>query len=253
MLRGRRSPSSFHDALAEQVLAADLRVPESLPVLARGKHRSPAKGACFMEMASVLGGERWSDHPGCTHPLLGHLARMVNDLTTDAGRSRLAVLVPSVVGLTGGGPRWVVGFTGQVAVWALPDAAEPSQRAMAAGLVRVRQLREEVGPLSLPRDEDVEAALARVPWALSWLERFDVNRPIGVERFATRSAPAVMKAAAVGTAEAASDPDARLRELLEVAIDAARRLQDDELAEAAPDAGAEPVDATPPAAATRRR
>ena len=29
-------------------------VPDGLPVLSRGKHRSPRKGACFMEMASVL-------------------------------------------------------------------------------------------------------------------------------------------------------------------------------------------------------
>ena len=33
-----------------------------------GRHRNPRKGACFMEMASFLAGERWSDHPQCTHP-----------------------------------------------------------------------------------------------------------------------------------------------------------------------------------------
>ena len=37
--------------------------PVVLPILSRGKHRSPRKGACFMEFASLLAGERWSDHP----------------------------------------------------------------------------------------------------------------------------------------------------------------------------------------------
>jgi hypothetical protein len=34
-----------------------------LPILSRGRHRNPRKGACFMEMASVLAGEKWTDHP----------------------------------------------------------------------------------------------------------------------------------------------------------------------------------------------
>ena len=69
--------------------------PELVPVLSRGKHRSPRKGACFMELASYLAGERWSAHPACTHPLLAALARDVNDHTPDAGLARLAVLAPS--------------------------------------------------------------------------------------------------------------------------------------------------------------
>jgi len=57
--------------------------PELVPVLSRGKHRNPRKGACFMEMASYLAGEPWSDHPACTHPLLAAMARGVNDLLDD--------------------------------------------------------------------------------------------------------------------------------------------------------------------------
>src|SRR6266568_2169792 len=75
--------------------------PGLVPVLSRGKHRSPRMGACFMELASYLAGERWSDHPACTHPLLAAVARDVNDYTSDAGRARLAGLIPSVIGLTG--------------------------------------------------------------------------------------------------------------------------------------------------------
>jgi hypothetical protein len=75
--------------------------PVVLPILSRGKHRNPRKGACFMEFASLLAGERWSDHPTCTHPLLAAVARLVNDYTSDARRSRLVELIPSVIGLTG--------------------------------------------------------------------------------------------------------------------------------------------------------
>jgi len=32
-------------------------LPDMLPVLSRGKHRRPRKGACFMELASYLAGE----------------------------------------------------------------------------------------------------------------------------------------------------------------------------------------------------
>jgi hypothetical protein len=42
--------------------------PALVPVLSAGRHRTPRTGACFMEFASYLAGERWSDHPTCTHP-----------------------------------------------------------------------------------------------------------------------------------------------------------------------------------------
>ena len=73
------------------MVSHDGQPPELLPVLSRGKHRSPRTGACFMEFASLLAGERWSDHPVCTHPLLGAVARHVNDFTSDAGRPRRAM------------------------------------------------------------------------------------------------------------------------------------------------------------------
>src|SRR3954467_11691473 len=79
----------------------DNTAPDLLPVLSRGRHRNPSKGACFMELASYLAGERWSDHPSCTHPLLAGLARLVNDPTSGAARPRLAELIPAVIGLTG--------------------------------------------------------------------------------------------------------------------------------------------------------
>ncbi|MGH3843850.1 MAG: hypothetical protein ACRDS0_20750, partial [Pseudonocardiaceae bacterium] len=73
------------------------RPPDQLPVLSRGAHRRPEDGACVMEYVSVLAGSRFSDHPGCTHPGLAKLARLVNDhIEDDEVRSRLALLAPDL-------------------------------------------------------------------------------------------------------------------------------------------------------------
>ena len=74
------------------------QVPEFVPVLSAGRHRSPRSGGCFMEIASFLAGARWSDHPKCADPSLSELARCVNDVMPDDCRSQLAVMIPSVIG-----------------------------------------------------------------------------------------------------------------------------------------------------------
>src|SRR5437867_3852850 len=112
-----------------------IRLPQLLPVLSAGKHRNPRKGACFMELASFLAGERWSDHPACTHPLLAALARHVNDATSDAGRQWLAELAPSVVGLTGQDLHIDARIALQCATMALPVVAAERQRGMAVPAV----------------------------------------------------------------------------------------------------------------------
>src|SRR4051794_18033926 len=76
--------------------------PDSLPMLSAGNHRSPRSGGCFMEIASFLAGERWSDHPKCSDPSLAELARCVNDRIPDGPRPQLSIMIPSVIGT---GPR----------------------------------------------------------------------------------------------------------------------------------------------------
>jgi len=67
-------------------------LPDGLPVLGAGVHLAPEDGVCLMEYVSVLAGERFTDSPRCTQPMLALLARLVND-TVDVGfRSRLAPL-----------------------------------------------------------------------------------------------------------------------------------------------------------------
>ena len=72
--------------------------PDYLPVLSKGGHRNRAEGACFMEYASLLAGEEFSDHPECAHPVLAELARSVNDRLPDSERHRIAHLIPAVIG-----------------------------------------------------------------------------------------------------------------------------------------------------------
>jgi hypothetical protein len=85
-----------------------------------------------MELASYLAGERWSDHPACTHSLLASVARLVNDYTSDEGRPRLAELIPSVIGLTGDDLHIDALIALRCATIALPVAAADRQRVLAA-------------------------------------------------------------------------------------------------------------------------
>jgi hypothetical protein len=130
----------------------DRPVPDLVPQLSRGKHRNPRKGACFMELASYLAGERWSDHPSCTHPLLATMARLVNDHTTDEGRDRLGRLVPSVIGLTSDDAHIDVEIALRAATTALPVAAAERQRVLAVSVLAAERML-----VRLDADRDAEA------------------------------------------------------------------------------------------------
>ena len=199
----------------------DACVPELIPQLSRGKHRSPRKGACFMEMASYLAGERWSDHPACTHPLLATLARLVNDHTSDAGRGELIELVPSVIGLTSDDPHLDVQITLRAATTALPVASAERQRVLAVSVLAAERVLSDLdGRPDGALQERSREALAQVPDAADWAGRFTRamgTTPRGFHRY---GAPNTVRHAVVGIAQACvPDPDAILRGLLVAAID----------------------------------
>jgi hypothetical protein len=66
--------------------------------LERGKHSSPASGACVMELASMLAGERFSDQPRCVCPVVAALLRRVNDALDDERRQTLYRFASAAVG-----------------------------------------------------------------------------------------------------------------------------------------------------------
>jgi hypothetical protein len=66
--------------------------------LSRGSHRSPEDGACVMELASILAGESFSDHPECVSPVIATMLRAYNDRLDDARRQELLPYASAVVG-----------------------------------------------------------------------------------------------------------------------------------------------------------
>jgi hypothetical protein len=66
--------------------------------LGRGKHTSPEYGACVMELASMLAGEPFSDHPRTVSPAIGSFLRNLNDLLDDDRRQTLYAYAAQCVG-----------------------------------------------------------------------------------------------------------------------------------------------------------
>lgn len=195
-------------------------VPELMPTLAKGKHRSPRQGACFMEMASFLAGERWSDHPACTHPLLAEVARLVNDHTSDANRSRLADLIPAVIDTATDDLRVDARIARLCALHALPVVSAERQNVMAVTLLTADRVLASLD--GRPTDElsaEVVRALDDVPAAARWARRYTDGVRVSMDAYRRQSAPSTARCAVRGIAEACvPDPDAILRQLLVDAI-----------------------------------
>lgn len=200
--------------------------PDIMPVLSRGKHRNPHKGACFMEMASYLAGERWSDNPACTHPLLAALSRLINDNSTDAGRNQLAVLIPSVIGLNGDGTRWYALIARTAATAAFPESPAERQNALAVGLLtteRVLARLDERPPDSL--SEETRTALDRAPHSERWARHYWHESDITPQAYIARAAPAILRFSVHGILTSTlGQPDRQLRELLIDTIAVCRTL-----------------------------
>jgi len=194
--------------------------PELMPVLSRGKHRNPRRGACFMEMASFLAGERWSDHPECTHPLLANLARLVNDTVTDRLRPQLIPLIPSVIGLTSDDLHVDVAIALRSALSALPIAAGPRQHVLATSVLACERVLAELDG----RDRDslsphTRRVLDQVPEAEAWARCFSSRLRVSRRTFRDQTAPHILNIAVEGIALAcAPDVEQRLVDLLAATI-----------------------------------
>jgi hypothetical protein len=186
------------------------RMPDGVPILSPGRHRTPRQGACFMEFASYLAGEKWSDHPACTHATLAALARDVNDFSDDASRAQLTSLIHRVVGLTSPDPRFGIEVALRAARAALPIASMERQRALAVALL---SFDPELSPAT-------RAAFAQSPDLEGWARDY-----LGSTRLLPRATPrttqAIVHTAVTGIALACvPDANARLVALLRETIDA---------------------------------
>ena len=66
--------------------------------LARGKHPSSDHGVCVMELASMLAGEPFTDHPRSVCPVIGAFLRSYNDRLDERWRQDLYEFAAKVVG-----------------------------------------------------------------------------------------------------------------------------------------------------------
>lgn len=199
-------------------------IPDLMPRLSAGAHRTPRRGACFMEFASYLAGERWSDHPECTDPTLAALARGVNDQIGDRRRDELVGHIPRVIGLRGG-DRVIGSMVAlRAAIMALPVASMERQRVLAIGMQGVRRELAESASTDALLEALAEGALREVPDARAFADAYLSVRPPGSRALHPSAAPAIARLAATAIAEACiPDADDLLIRTLELAITDAER------------------------------
>jgi hypothetical protein len=173
-----------------------------------------------MEMASFLAGERWSDHPACTHPLLAHLARLVNDSVTDEWRPQLVPLIPSVIGLTSDDVHVDVAIALRSALTALPIAAAPRQHVLATAVMGCERVLAELdGRDRTSISPQSRKVLDQVPEAAAWARTFSTGLRGSRRTFRGQTAPHILSIAVEGIALAcAPDVEQRLVDLLTATI-----------------------------------
>lgn len=66
--------------------------------LSRGRHSSPERGACVMELASMLDTGPFTDHPRTVCPVIAAFLRSYNDWIDDGRRQDLYAYAAKVVG-----------------------------------------------------------------------------------------------------------------------------------------------------------
>jgi hypothetical protein len=161
-----------------------------------------------MEFASYLAGERWSDHPECTDPVLATLARLVNDAVPDDRRGELVTHIPRVVGLRGDDARLGRIVALRAASAALPVASMERQRALAIGILGLRRDLGRGIPASL--SQAAQQALDAVPDAAAWAASYLATARLTPPPLRRDALQGITRLAAVGIAEACIEDAASL-------------------------------------------
>lgn len=109
--------------------------------LSRGRHSSPEHGACVMELASMLAGECFSDHPRSVSRPIASFLRGYNDLLDDRRREDLYGYAATAVG-TAGPPRVEEARAARLLAWADAQWERRASRSL-LDRVRLRRLYKE--------------------------------------------------------------------------------------------------------------
>jgi hypothetical protein len=112
--------------------------PGSAVRLEPGSHRTPSDGVCIVELASIIGRERFSDRPRCVCRVLAAFLRGWNDRAGYADRQRLEPYASLIVGT--GGYRRISRIRRDICLsWAGADLDQgPLRRAAARLRMRAR-------------------------------------------------------------------------------------------------------------------
>jgi hypothetical protein len=108
--------------------------------LSKGKHTNPEDGACVMELASMLAGEPFTDHPASVCPVIGSFLRSYNDSIDSERRQALYEYASKVVGSRGcAGTRQA--RAARLAEWAEEMQRSRPTRFLRSPLRRIGRLR----------------------------------------------------------------------------------------------------------------
>jgi hypothetical protein len=224
------------------------RLPDGLPVLAPGRHRRKRNGVCLMEFTSVLAGERFSDHPQCTDPVLATVARTVNDYSTDRGRQQLAVLASELTAAAPAGPEVGYMLARRCLLTGLPFAAGQRRRVIVVGLLGLdRAARGSAGGWRHGLiDIDTELALLSDPAELEAAAELVRGLRVPPREYIRRGLPVAIEAAVRTIAREADNPDEVLAAMLTRCIGDVRRRSTDAQVPSASCAGSSGTSASSP-------
>jgi hypothetical protein len=168
-----------------------------VPILKRGFHVHPRKGASLVEFATTLPGSRWTDHPADMQRTLTAISFAVNDYTSDDGRMALLAWAP-----------WLVGTRG--------DPADDELDAMLVGVAGAAALRH--------CEPEMAARLAPAMAALTWREPAD-HGPLHNwwQRIHRRRSAVRLVGQAAAVLARTAHADDNLRQLLADAVNTTRR------------------------------
>jgi hypothetical protein len=155
--------------------------------LTRGRHSSPEHGACVMELASMLAGESFSDHPRSVSRPIASFLRGYNDLLDDRRRGDLYRYASQAVG-TAASAEVEAARVARLLAWGDESWRERSARSLLDRMRLRRALRERssdpepagtyaVHAIGKVTDETHTATLALIDELL--ILRGEAGRPSG--------------------------------------------------------------------------